>query len=354
MKHGIASVEEIAIFDEIIDVRTPAEFAEDHIPGSINCPVLDNDQRIEIGTLYKQVSPFDAKKLGAAYVSENIAYHLRETFFDRPRNWRPLIACWRGGERSGAMTHVLRRIGWNAFQLEGGYKAYRRHVIAQLETLPTELQFVVVCGATGSGKSRVLQALARQGQQVLDLEALACHKGSVLGVLPDVPQPSQKRFETLLLEALAACNRERPIYVEAESRKIGQLFVPTALLERIRASDCLSIVAPFDARVEFLLRDYDYFLVAPDRLNSRLDALKDLHSRETLDNWKQLANGGNWRELVAELLRRHYDPLYQRSQQRNFSGYNVPQAFAPTSLDPDSIDALAGQIIDRQTAEGHA
>ena len=349
MRNGIASVEEIAAFDEIIDVRTPAEFAEDHIPGAINCPVLDNDQRAEVGTLYKQVSPFDAKRLGAAYVSENIARHLRETFSARPRGWRPLIACWRGGERSAAMTHVLRRIGWNAFQLEGGYKAYRRHVITRLETLPTQFQFIVVCGATGSGKSRLLQALARFGEQVLDLEALASHKGSVLGVLPDEPQPSQKRFETLLLAALAGCDPARPIYVEAESRKIGQVFVPTPLLERIRASACLSVEASFAARVDFLLRDYDYFLAAPDWLNSRLDALKELHSRETLEHWKQLATSGGWRELVSELLERHYDPLYQRSQQRNFSGFGAPQVFATEALDPDSIDALARRIVDSRS-----
>ena len=176
MRQGIASVaqlEDYRQFEEIIDVRTPAEFADDHIPGSINCPVLDNDQRIEVGTLYKQVSPFAAKKIGAAHVAENIARHLRQTFDDRPKTWRPLIVCWRGGQRSGAMTHVFRRIGWDAQQLEGGYKGYRTLVIAQLAKLPQTLNFTVICGATGSGKSRVLHALARRGEQVLDLEQLA-------------------------------------------------------------------------------------------------------------------------------------------------------------------------------------
>ena len=177
MKPGLTQLvryADLAAFDEIIDVRTPAEFAEDHAPGAINCPVLDDAQRVEVGTLYKQVSPFAAKKIGAAYVAENVARHLRERFLDRPKSWRPLVMCWRGGERSGAMTHILRRVGWDAQQLDGGYKAYRRLVVDTLVEQPRDFAFQVVCGATGSGKSRLLQALAARGAQVLDLEALAC------------------------------------------------------------------------------------------------------------------------------------------------------------------------------------
>ena len=193
-RHGIAKIERIedySQFDEIIDVRTPAEFAEDHIPGSINCPVLDNEQRIEVGTLYKQHSPFEAKKIGAAYVAENIAYHLRHTFQDRNKDWTPLIVCWRGGQRSGSMTLIFRRVGWDAQQLQGGYKDYRQLVIENLAELPRKMSFRVVCGATGSGKSRVLQELAARGEQILDLEDIACHKGSVLGVLPGTDQLPQ-------------------------------------------------------------------------------------------------------------------------------------------------------------------
>ena len=272
MKNGIASVEQLdqsPAFDDIIDVRSPAEFAEDHIPGSINCPVLDNEQRIEVGTLYKQVSPFAAKKIGAAYVAENIARHLRESFLDRPKDWKPLILCWRGGQRSGSMTLIFRKIGWDAQQLEGGYKAYRRHVVEALSILPRQLKLKVICGATGSGKSRILQSLARRGEQVLDLEALASHKGSVLGVLPGAPQPSQKMFESRLLVVLRGLDPLRPVYVEAESRKIGSLHVPDTLIETMRAGECINIEASFPARVEFLLRDYDYFLGAPDWLNTR-------------------------------------------------------------------------------------
>ena len=346
-RHGIATVDQLddyRLFDEIIDVRTPAEFAEDHIPGSINCPVLDNEQRIEVGTLYKQHSPFAAKKIGAAYVAENIARHLRTSFQDRPQKWRPLIVCWRGGQRSGSMTLILRRVGWDAQQLQGGYKIYRGQVLAALAELPRQMRYTVVCGATGSGKSRVLQALAQRGEQVLDLEDLACHKGSVLGVLPDSPQPSQKMFESRLLVALRGFDPQRPVFVEAESRKIGNLQVPDALLETMRAGHCITINATLAARVAFLLRDYDYFLQAPARLNSRLDVLRNLHSRETIERWQALATNGEWPTLVNELLAQHYDALYKRSQLLHFTGLDTPQTLVTDDLTPAGVDALAHQI----------
>jgi len=347
MRHGIANVGQIGEFkplDEIIDVRTPAEFAEDHIPGSINCPVLDNEQRIEVGTLYKQVSPFEAKKIGAAYVAENIARHLRSTFRDRPKTWRPLIVCWRGGQRSGSMTLILRRVGWDAHQLEGGYKVYRKQVVDRLAELPRQLKLKVICGATGSGKSRILHALSRLGEQVLDLEDLACHKGSVLGVLPDAPQPSQKMFESRLLIALQSLDLARPVYIEAESRKIGSIHLPDALIETMRAGSCVKIEAAFEARVEFLLRDYDYFLSAPDWLNSRLDVLSNLQSRETIARWQSYASSGQWPELVRELLELHYDPLYRRSQNSNYAGYGTPQVFGTADLTPAGVETVARQI----------
>ena len=350
----IERFEDYRLFDEIIDVRSPAEYAEDHLPGSINCPVLDDAQRIEVGTLYKQHSPFTAKKIGAAYVAENIARHLRESFQDRPKNWRPLIVCWRGGQRSESMTLIFRRVGWDAQQLEGGYKNYRKQVVDALSELPRQLKLSVVCGATGSGKSRVLHALAERGAQVLDLEALACHKGSVLGVLPDSVQPSQKMFESLLLEAIQRFDLSQPVYVEAESRKIGQIHLPNALLETMRASPCLSIEAAFPARVDFLLRDYAYFLQAPDWLNSRLDVLRQLQSRETIERWQNYANKGEWRVLVSELLELHYDPLYRRSQKHNFSGFSGPQTLHTDDLSPSGVDALAGRILEQSPVEDSA
>lgn len=345
MKSGIAKLEDLGGFDEIIDVRSPAEFEEDHIPGAINCPVLDNEQRAEIGTIYKQVSPFEAKKIGAALVAENIGRHLREHFLDRPRTWRPLVYCWRGGNRSGSMVTVMRSIGWKADQLEGGYKTYRQDVVAQLLTLPRQFRFQVLCGATGSAKTRILQAIGELGEQVLDLETLACHKGSVLGVLPGTPQPTQKWFETCLLQRLKAFDPERPVYVEAESRKIGRLQVPEALLETFRAGTCLKIEAGVPARVRFLIGDYDYFLADPEWLKRRLEALKGLQSNETLARWHGLVDSRLWPELVGELLEQHYDPLYRRSQNINFAGFSNPQAYPADDLSPAGIAALARSIV---------
>lgn len=159
-------------FDAIIDVRSEGEFALDHIPGAINCPVLDNEERIRVGTMYVQVNSFEAKKVGAALVSRNIARHIETLWIDKPRDWKPLIYCWRGGNRSGAMAHVLAKIGWPAIQLDGGYKAYRTHVSEALTT-PPKLSYKVICGTTGSGKSRLLEVLGAIGAQVLDLEQLA-------------------------------------------------------------------------------------------------------------------------------------------------------------------------------------
>ena len=345
MKPSRPTIADLENYDEIIDVRSPAEFAEDHIPGAISCPVLDDAQRAEVGTLYKQVSPFEAKKIGAALVAENIAHHLRERFLDRPKTWKPLIYCWRGGDRSGAMTTIFRAIGWHAGQLDGGYKAWRSHVINGLEALPNDLRFKVISGATGSAKTRILQAIGALGEQVLDLETLACHKGSVLGVLPDQPQPAQKGFETALFQQLKALDRQRPVYVEAESRKIGNLHLPTGLIERIRHGECLDIEAGIDARVEFLLKDYDYFLTLPELLNQRLAALSGLHSRETMLRWQGLIETRDWPVLVRELLELHYDPLYRRSQDNNFSGMAGSVKFATKFLSTAGIADLAGAIV---------
>lgn len=351
-RHAIAPVSEIDRFDEIIDVRSPGEFAEDHIPGARNYPVLDDAERARVGTLYKQVSPFAARRLGAALVARNIAAHIETHFLERPKHWRPLIVCWRGGQRSGAMTLIFRQIGWGACQLEGGYKAWRGTVIERLAGLPGRFDFRVICGATGSGKSRILGALADAGAQILDLEGLAAHKGSVLGVLPGTEQPSQKLFESRLLERLVALDPARPVYVEAESRKIGRLQVPEALIGAIRNGTCLSIEAPIGARVDFLLGDYAYFVADPGWLVARLAALKDLRGRETVERWQAMARDGAWAALVHELLAQHYDPLYARSQERNYAGFRTPHPIPVRRLDPAGIAAAARDILAREAVSG--
>ena len=345
MKKGTATVADIGSFDDIIDARSPAEFEDDRIPGALSCPVLDNDQRAIVGTIYKQQSAFEARRVGAAMVADNIAHHLRERFADKPKNWRPLVYCWRGGQRSGAFVTWLRMVGWDACQLEGGYKNWRRHVIAELDELPTKFDFRVVGGPTGSGKTRVLEALAALGEQVIDLEDLAAHKGSVLGALPDRDQPPQKLFETRLFTALSGLDPKRPVYVEAESRKIGRIHLPEAMIVAMRAAPCVNIDATRDARLEFLVRDYAYLGDDIARLQERIDCLRGLQSNETLDHWKQLAAARALPELFGEFIDRHYDPLYRRSQNHNYVNFAAARAVATDDLSPAAIEAVAREIV---------
>ncbi|MBE0625455.1 MAG: tRNA 2-selenouridine(34) synthase MnmH [Burkholderiales bacterium] len=342
---NVVTVAQLTGFDEVIDVRSPSEFAEDHVPGAINCPVLDDAERAAIGTMYKQVSPFDAKKRGAALVAKNIARHIEEEFAAHGRTWRPLIYCWRGGKRSGAMAHILSEIGWHAAQLEGGYRAYRREILAQLAELPQKFRYRVVCGATGSAKSRLLQALAAAGAQVLDLEALASHRGSVLGNLPEQAQPAQKMFDSLVWNALSRFDPARPVYVEAESKKIGQLQVPDALLACMRASPCLLIEAPLAERVAFLVDEYQHFLGDPQDLKAKLECLAGLHSKDTLARWMSQVQQGQWGELVADLLANHYDPAYQRATLKNFEQLAQAQVLRPAKLDAASLAQMAARVI---------
>jgi tRNA 2-selenouridine synthase len=337
----LASPAEIDLFDEVIDVRSPAEYAADHVPGAANCPVLDDAERAEIGTLYKQVSPFEARRRGAALVARNIARHLESAFAGRRREWRPLVYCWRGGKRSGAMTQVLREVGWQAAQLEGGYKAFRRAVVADLARLPRRLRFLVLCGETGSAKSRLLAALAARGEQVLDLEALAQHRGSVLGALPHTAQPTQKRFETLVWDRLRRLDPTAPVFVEAESKKVGRLQVPDALIETIRSAECIRIAAPVGARVAFLIEEYRHFLADPAALKVQLDCLAGLHGKAKVAAWKALADRAEWATLVGELLADHYDPTYRRSTARNYPGLARARVVAARDLGPASIERAA-------------
>ena len=335
----------LTAYDAILDARSPAEYAEDHLPGAVSLPVLDDAERARVGTVYKQVSPFAAKKLGAALVAKNIGRHLEGALADRPKGWRPLVYCWRGGKRSGAFAHVLREIGWDARALEGGYKAYRQWVVARLAEVPGTLRFRVVHGVTGSGKSRLLKALAHAGAQVLDLEDLAAHRGSVLGNLPDRAQPSQKMFDSRVLHELAACDPGRAVYVEGESKKIGQLQVPEALIQAMRASDCVLLEADVRTRVALLSAEYRHFFTAREALEARLDCLVGLHGRERVQSWKALAAQGAWQELVARLLDEHYDPAYRRSAQRNFTRLPQARVLRVPAADDAAFAGLARELV---------
>jgi len=331
-------------FDAIIDVRSPAEFALDHIPGAINFPVLNNEERVKIGTLYKQVSPFAAKKLGAAIVSRNIAQHLEQSFLDFPREWRPLLYCWRGGERSGAFTHVLNRIGWKAMQLEGGYQGFRRVVIDDLDLAAKQFQFQVICGMTGSGKTRILHELQALGAQVLDLEGLAIHRGSVLGNEPDIDQPSQKGFETALWNALHDLDPNKPVFIESESKKVGGVHVPDALMEKIRHGRCIELRSSVATRVSWLLHEYAHFLTDTTTFKEKLALLTSRYGKVQITEWLTQIDAGHFDALVTDLLVKHYDPAYQSSIVRNFPQYR-PDLFVELQDDSDTAFAGASQKI---------
>lgn len=332
-------------FDTIIDARSEGEFAEDHLPGAVNWPSLDNEERKLVGTLYKQVSPFEAQKRGAALVAANIARHIEREVIDKPRGWSPLIYCWRGGKRSNSLALVLDQIGFKVEVLEGGYKAFRGAVLQTLPELARGLRFRVVCGPTGSGKTRLLAALAEAGAQVLDLEALASHRASVLGSIPGQPQPGQKRFETLVWTALRGMDPAREVFVESESKKVGNLAVPDALMDTMRSSPCVRLDLSQDERVALLLEDYDFFTRDGALLCERLEALNALRGKAVVAGWKTKVQAGQMPEVVRDLLDVHYDPGYATSSARNFTQFAQAPVLVAPNRSMDAMRRLARQLV---------
>ena len=346
--HKVSAAEAIARLDEfstILDARSEAEYCLDHLPGALNWPSLNNEERQLIGTIYTQVSPFEAQKRGAALVAANIARHIEREVIDKPRTWQPLAYCWRGGKRSGALALVLDQIGFRVGVLEGGYKAFRSAILAALPQLAARLDYRVVCGPTGAGKTRLLHALAQAGAQVLDLEALASHRSSVLGMIPGQPQPTPKRFDTLVWDQLRRFDPARPVFVESESRKVGNLAVPDALIERMRVSPCLRLELPDDERVALLLEDYDFFVKDQALFCDRLAALTELRGKAVVQGWQAQVAAGNVENVVRELLLKHYDPGYASSIARNFSGYAKAKTIAPADRSAAAMAELAGAIL---------
>ena len=333
-------------FDTLIDARSESEYAEDRLPGAVNWPSLTDEQRRIVGTQYTQDSAFVAKKRGAALVARNIAGHIEREVMDKPKDWKPLVYCWRGGKRSGALALVLDQIGFHVHVLEGGYREYRRAVIAALELAPQRFQYRVVCGTTGSGKSHLLQVLAAQGAQVLDLEALANHRGSVLGLVPGSPQPGQKQFDSRLWDRLRRFDPARVVWVESESKKVGDLRVPQALIESMRASPCITLELPLEARVALLTRDYHHFVTDTPAFCERLDALRVLRGHDMVNAWQEAARAGRTAEVVRDLLITHYDPIYLQSMRRNFAGFSAPKLQLNWDGSAEALATAANQMVE--------
>ena len=302
-------------YDAIIDVRSPAEYEADHIPNAENLFVLNDQQRAEVGTIYANVDPFSSRKIGAGLISQNIATHLNK-LQDRPKSWRPLIYCWRGGQRSGSMALVMTEIGWPVTVLGGGYKSFRRYIRTGLDGISNQYKFIVLTGPTGAGKTKILRTLQSKGSQILDLEGLAHHRGSILGQQPNIVQPSQKFFETNLFFALSKLDINQPVWIESESSKIGNLYIPNALFANMGMSHGVSLECPPEKRADFLLNDYSYLISDPITTKELITRLAFRHPQIRIAKWRKLIDKGNWRNLALELLKYHYDPAYAQSQKR--------------------------------------
>ncbi|MEL7091385.1 MAG: tRNA 2-selenouridine(34) synthase MnmH [Pseudomonadota bacterium] len=328
-------------FDTIIDVRSPGEFAEDHVPGAISLPVLDDEERARVGTMYKQVSPFKARTVGAALVFENAARHLRTHLADKPGNWRPLVYCWRGGQRSGAFAWMLKEIGWPAVTVQGGYKSYRRTVVDYLYDQDLPVTLVRLAGHTGTGKTELLARLQARGVQVIDLEGLAVHRGSLLGGM-GTPQPSQKTFETRLAMEIHKMDPARPVIVEAESSKIGAITLPPALWRAMKASQVIEISAPIDARAQYLARAYKSVLDDQEGLKAKLAHLRRFRGHEVVDHWNALIDSDDRVALCRSLAVDHYDPAYATAHRDD--PVTPVARFQTQAMTGTAFDQLAGEI----------
>ncbi len=344
---GVTRVDDWATtpYDAIIDVRSPAEFADDHIPGALSLPALSNEERVKVGTLYKQVSAFEAKKLGAALISRNIATHIETFFLDKPGGFKPLIYCWRGGQRSGSFSMVLAEIGFLPQTLIGGYKRYRRDVLNHVEVLPPQYRYCVVSGQTATAKTRFLDALRDAGGQVLDLEGLANHKGSLFGLTPGTSQPSPRAFDSRIVDALRAFDPSQTVWVESESPKIGQLYVPKSLHNAMQNSPSVRLTAPLAARVQHSVDDYRPWFDHPDEVCSRLERLTYRHGHDVINRWIALVKAGDWDELVKTLLVDHYDPAYAGSA--SAYGWDAGTPVVMDDLQPETIRKAAEDLLRR-------
>ena len=332
-------------FDTIIDVRSPLEFAEDHIVGAINCPVLSDLERQKVGTIYKKESSFKAKIIGSSLTAKNIAFHIENNFMEKKGSWQPLIYCWRGGQRSKAFSIVLSEVGWRTNQLKGGYKEYRNQVINFLDNIGPKLKITLISGKTGSAKTKILKSIENEGGQILDLEGLANHKGSLLGKIPDLIQPSQKFFESLIFNKIQNLNLKDKIYIEAESSKIGNIHIPKSIWKKMIKSPRIEISANVELRAKFLVSDYDYMCNNPTLINPIIKGLKNRLSKKLFDEWTNLIDRKKWFDLTKSFLENHYDPSYSSNTIKN--DRKVIKKITATSLNYSDIEGIAKKILNK-------
>lgn len=330
-------------YDLVIDARSPREYEEDHIPGAVNLPVVNNDEYAEVGTLHR-TDKMGAYRIGVEYSLANIARHIKEDLTAYGEQSRILVYCFRGGKRSKLWVDALETIGFNVTKLQGGWKAYRRAVNEQLAQVPTLYKYNVLSGSTGCGKTRLLYALEQTGEQVLDLEGVASHRGSVLGTIPGVRQPTQKFFDSILLKKLESFDPTRVVWVEAESKKIGNVQLPDALLEMMRSGRTYQVNADMSQRVLLWREDYRHFEEDPMVMLKCLYFLRSLVGSEEFAAWEQLVQDGQMPALFERLMRKHYDPAYRRSVLRNYPDIDRSPEIFLDDLSPEALLAVANSL----------
>lgn len=337
---------DFSTFSEIIDVRSPAEFAIDHLPGAINLPVLSDEERVLVGTLYKS-SPFEARKLGAGLVSANASKHLREHFLGKDMDYSPLLYCWRGGMRSRSLTHILSSVGWKAQLLDGGYRAFRKWLVADLEQRLSDehFQLTVLSGLTGVGKTRLLHALKEVGAQIIDLEGIANHKGSLLGMPHRGQQPSQKHFESTLWSCISQLDPAKPVYTEAESNRIGDVHCPPALWKKLRESKVIEIQLPIEERTKLLREDYPHFCDDPAALSELLDVLRRLRGNDLVDTWQKQLKEKDWDHFLPSILKDHYDLSYRKAGDEKSIYSDPASCVSISSISRESYQQAAKEVI---------
>lgn len=297
----------------ILDVRTPAEFAKGHIPNALNFPLFSDEERIVVGTIYKQKSAEEALVKGLEFVGPKMSSFVTSVE-ELALGKEMLIHCWRGGKRSESLSWLLKLAGKKVFTLDGGYKAYRN--FGAQEFSKKQLKIKILSGKTGCGKTEILYALQEQGEQIIDLEGLANHKGSAFGGLGEEEQPSTEQFENNLYEAFRHLDPERTVWVENENRLVGKVFIPEGFWEQMKAAPLINLERPISERIEVIMRHYGDFSTeelkaAFDRIKKRLGGLNHQAALLALDE-KDL-------EAAIKIALYYYDKAYQHYLDKNKS-----------------------------------
>ncbi len=297
----------------LLDVRSPGEYAQGHIPGAVSFPLFSNAERAEVGTIYKQKGPDAALELGLIFVGPKMAGFVQQAR-DLSPDRKIAVHCWRGGKRSQSVAWLLRTAGFDVATLAGGYKFYRRHVLDAFEN--SQLPLRIVGGPTGSGKTKILHALREQGGQIIDLEAIAHHKGSAFGFIGEAPQPTVEQFENNLFEAMLPLNPARTVWVENESRSIGRVYIPAAFWQKMKVAPLYNIEIPTAARLENLLRDY-VLTDKTDLENAFLKIDRKLGGQNLKIALEALQNDDF--STAAQIALQYYDKTYQHCLDINTS-----------------------------------